>query len=269
MSSPSMSRPSEPTAGWIAATLALILPMVLALTPSAQAQDAGKVLKAMTDYVTSQKVISVTYDSDIEVITTNLQKIQFASSGQMLLSRPDKIRVSRTGGYSDVDLVFDGKTLTVLGKNLNTFAQTDSPGSIDQLVGRLRNEFGVAVPGADLLLSKAYDDLMADVLDAKQIGQGVIDGVECDHLAFRNTDVDWQIWIETGGRPIPHKYVITSKAVTGAPQYTLRVKDWKTDGPVAADAFAFKAPTDAKKIDFAALSDIDEVPPGEATGVKK
>jgi len=269
MSSSSMSQPSGPMAGWIAAQLALILPIVLALAPSAQAQDAGKVLKAMTDYVTSQKVVSVTYDSDIEVITNKLQKIQFASSGQMLLSRPDKIRVSRTGGYSDVDLVFDGKTLTVLGKNLNAFAQTVSPGSIDQLVGRLRNEFGVAVPGADLLLSNAYDDLMADVLDAKQIGQGVVDGVECDHLAFRNTDVDWQIWIETGSRPIPRKYVITSKAVTEAPQYTLHVKDWKTDAPVAADAFTFKAPTNAKKIEFASLSDIDEVPPGEAPGVKK
>ena len=51
----------------------------------------------MTDYVASQKVISATYDSDIEVITNDLQKIQFASSGQMLLSRPDKARVSRIG----------------------------------------------------------------------------------------------------------------------------------------------------------------------------
>jgi hypothetical protein len=269
MSSLSMSRPYASAAGWVAATLALILMMVMTVTPSAQAQDAGKVLKAMTDYVTSQKVISVTYDSDIEVITDNLQKIQFASSGQMLLSRPDKIRASRIGGYTDVDLVFDGKTLTVLGKNLNAFAQTDSPGSIDQLVARLRNEFNVAVPGADLLLFKAYDDLMTDVVEAKHVGRGVMDGVECDHLAFRDTDVDWQLWVEVGDRPIPRKYIITSKAVTGGPQYTLRIKDWKTDPQVAADAFTFKAPADARKVEFAALSDIDEIPPGVAPGGKK
>jgi hypothetical protein len=264
----SMSRLGRPS-DWTLATLALILPMILCLAPNAQAQDASKILKSMTDYVAGQKIISVTYDSDVEVITSDLQKIQFASSGSMLLSRPDKIRVSRTGGYADVDVVFDGKMLTVLGKNLNKYAQTDSPGTVDQLVARLRNELGVAVPGADLLLSKAYDDMMADVIDAKHIGLGVIDGVECDHLAFRNTDVDWQIWIETGSRPIPHKYVITSKAVTGAPQYTLRIKDWKADGPIASDAFAFKSPAEAKKIDFAALSDIDEVPPGVASGGKK
>ena len=235
----------------------------------AHAQDAAKVLKAMTDYVASQKVISATYDTDIEVITNNLQKIQFASSGHMLLSRPDKARVSRIGGYVDAELVFDGKTLSVLGKNLNAYAQTDATGSIDQLVARLRDEFGVPIPGADLLLSGAYDELMKDVLDAKHIGRGVIDGIECDHLAFRNNDVDWQIWVEVGSRPIPRKYVITSKAVSGAPQYTLRIKEWKTDVQLPADAFAFKPPADAKKVDISALSGIDEVPPGVALGEKK
>ena len=88
-------------------------------------------------------------------------------------------------------------------------------------------------------------------------------------FAFRNNDVEWQIWIEVGSRPIPRKYVITSKAVTGAPQYTLRIKDWKTDVQVAADAFAFKPPADAKKVDFAALADLDEVPPGVASEAKK
>jgi hypothetical protein len=99
------------------------------------------------------------------------------------------------------------------------------------------------------------------VIDAKHIGLGVIDGVECEHLAFRNLDVDWQVWIEAGARPIPRKYVITSKAVTGGPQYTLQVKDWKTD-PATADAFTFKPPAAAKKVDFKELADIDEVPAG-------
>jgi hypothetical protein len=269
MNLPSSFRRSASAVGWRAAAIALVLTMLLSVTPSAQAQDAAKVLKAMTDYVASQKVISATYDADIEVITNDLQKIQFASSGQMLLSRPDKIRASRIGGYANVELVFDGKTLSVFGKNLNAYAQTETTGSIDQLVAGLRNEYGVAIPGADLLLSGAYEELTKDVLDAKHIGRGVIDGVECDHLAFRNNDVDWQLWVEVGSRPIPRKYVITSKAVTGAPQYTLRIKDWKTDVQVAADAFAFKPPADAKKVDFAALADIDEVPPGVASGAKK
>ena len=263
---------SRRTFGWLSVAAGATMMIGASLLPPAHAQqgdDAAQIVKAMTDYVTSQKVISATFDADIEVITDDLQKIQFASSGQLLLSRPDKLRASRVGGYADAEMVFDGKTLSVLGKNLNKFAQLDSPGSIDELVARLRNELGVAISGADLVMSRSYDELMSDVVEAKHIGRGVVDGVECDHLAFRDHDVDWQIWIESGSRPIPRKYVITSKAVTGAPQYTLRIKDWKTDVPIAADTFSFKPPVNSQKVELSALAGIDEVPEGAAPGEKK
>jgi hypothetical protein len=262
------SRLAPPAIGRWAAVITLIAATILFAVPRSQAQgdDAPKILKAMSDYVASQRTISATFDSDIEVITSDLQKIQFASSGNFLLSRPDKLRASRTGGYADVELVYDGKTLTVYDKYRKSFVQADAPGSVDQLVDRMRNEFGVEAPGADLLLSGVYDVLMKDVVDAKHIGRGVIDGVECEHLAFRNADTDWQLWVEVGPHPIPHKYVITSKAVADAPQYTLRITDWKSDAKVAADAFAFKQPADAKKVEMGALSQLDEVPPGSMTG---
>jgi hypothetical protein len=250
-------------------TVALLTASMLLQLPVAHAQDAGKIFKAMADYISSQNTISIAFDTDIEVITTELQKIQFASSGQVLLSRPDKIRASRTGGYTDVELVFDGKSVTVLGKNINAYAQAEASGTIDQLIDALRDKYNVAMPGADLLLSRVFDELMADVTDAKHIGQGVIDGVECEHLAFRNPEIDWQIWIEAGAQPIPRKYVITSKNLTGAPQYTLRIKEWRADVPITADAFAFKAPADSRKVEIAALTEIDEVPPGQATVGKK
>jgi hypothetical protein len=158
--------------------------------------------------------------------------------------------------------LFDGTTFTFYGKHLNSFAQSQSPGSVDQLVDRLRAEYFVEAPGADLLLSNVYNKLIEDVIDAKHIGLGVIDGVECEHLAFRNLDVDWQVWVEVGARPIPRKYIITSKAVTGGPQYTLRIKDWKTDAAMAAETFAFKPPAGAKKVEFKELADVDEVPAG-------
>lgn len=227
---------------------------------NAQSNDADKLLKAMSDYVGSQKTISVTYDSDIEVITSNLQKIQFASSGQVQMSRPDKLRATRTGGYKDIEIVFDGKLLTVNDKDAHGYAQIDAEGTADQLIDVLRDKHGVVAPGADLLLPNVFDVLMADVVDGVVIGKGVIDGVECDHLAFRNVETDWQIWIESGARPIPRKYIITSKGVAEAPQYTLRIKEWKTDVP--ADAFAFKPDQSAKKIAMSEHSDIDEVPQG-------
>jgi hypothetical protein len=184
----------------------------------------------------------------------------------VLLSRPDKLRASRAGGYTDVELVFDGTTLTLHGKNLNAYTQVEAAGAVDPLIDRLRDQFGVSAPGADLLLSRVYDELIADVIDAKHIGQGVVDGVECEHLAFRNTDTDWQIWVEVGARPIPRKYVITNKAVNGSPQYTLRIRDWRTDVETNADTFAFKPPQGAAKVEIAALADIDEIPHGVVPG---
>lgn len=252
-------------------TLAIIAMLVVtvSLMPRAQAQDDGarRILKAMSDYVTSQKTLSLTFDADIEVITPEVQKIQFTSSGTILLSRPDKLRAARTSGYADVELVFDGKALAVLNKDANSYTQFDAPSSVDQLIDRLRSEFSIAMPGADLLLSRVYEELIADVIDAKHIGQGVIDGIECEHLAFRNADTDWQLWVEVGARPVPRKYVITSKAVAAAPQYTLRVKEWRTD--VAADAFAFKPPQGATKVAANALPHFDEVPPGVVIGGRK
>ena len=243
----------------------------IALAGFARADDAEKILKAMTDYTAGQKSISAAFDSDIEVITSELQKLQFTSSGQIRLDRPDKLRVKRTGGYTDVEMVFDGKTLSLYGNNAKAYVQADLAGSVDQLIDRLQSTSGASMPGADLLLTTSFNELTASAIDAKHIGQGVVDGVECEHLAFRGADTDWQIWIERGANPIPRKYVITSKTLAGAPQYSLKIKDWKTDVPADAETFMFKPPAGATKVDLNALAtlEFDEVPSGTAAGAKK
>ena len=89
----------------------------------------------------------------------------------------------------------------MFGNNAKVYVQADMPGTIDQVIDTLHAKTGTAMPGTDLLLTKSYDELMTDVIDAVHVGQGVVDGVECDHLAFRGADTDWQIWIESGTRP--------------------------------------------------------------------
>ena len=253
------------------ASAALVTTFAAFTAPSAHADDAANILKAMTDYTAAQKSISATFDSDIEVVTPELEKIQFTSSGKLQLSRPDKLRVSRTGGYADVQLVYDGKTVSIYGNNAKAYVQAELAGTIDQLVDLIQARSGAAMPGTDLLLTNAYDELMSNVILAQHIGQGVVDGVECEHLAFRGVDTDWQIWIESGARPVPRKYVITSKTVAGAPQYTLRIKDWKTEEVADADTFVFKPPAGVTKVDLdsGAMVEFDEIPPGTPSGAKK
>ena len=254
------------------AILASVLAATLAAVPAgaqAQGSEAKSILKAMSDYVSSQKTIEITFDSDIEVITPQLEKIQFTNSGEVLLSRPDKLRAHRVGGYAEVELFFDGKTVSVLGKSINGYAQFEAPGTVDRLIEALRAGHGIALPGADLLLSNSYDALVAGVKEAKHIGRGVIDGRECEHLAFRNFDTDWQLWVEVGEKPIPRKLVITSKTLNNAPQYTLRVKGWKTGVEPAPEAFTFVPPAGAKKLSPDALIELDELPQGAPEGGKQ
>ena len=92
-------------------------------------------------------------------------------------------------------MVFDGKALTLLGKKPNLYAQIEAPGTIDKLVDVLRNKYHRPVPAADLLMADPYEELMPHVTDAKDLGSGITHSVECDHLAFRTKEVDWQIWI--------------------------------------------------------------------------
>jgi hypothetical protein len=228
--------------------------------------QAKTILKAMTDYVSRQENLSLKYDTDIEVVTPAVEKIQFSASGDVTMSRPNKFRISRAGGYADVELVSDGSTVTIYDRGGNRFAQVPGSGGFDEVVDRLRSDASLEIPGADLLLSKAYEELMAGVLEAKHIGRGVVDGVECEHLAFRNLDIDWQIWVEVGERPVPRKYVITSKAVGAAPQYTLRLRDWKTGVTPAPDVFAFKPPAGSSGVAITLLNDIDEIPAGVVPG---
>lgn len=240
--------------------LSLILLFGMSAGVNADEADAKRILKAMSDYMDSQKSLSFGFDATLEVVTKEEQKLALASSGTLTLNRPDKLRVTRAGGFADIEMCFDGKTLTLLGKNLNLYTQLDVPGTIDHLVDELKETYNRPLPAADLLLSNAYDALMADVVDVKDLGSGVVGGVECDYLAFRTNEVDWQIWIAQGKRPYPCRYVISSKMISGGPQYTIQTRDWKVGGEVAVTDFNFKNPTQAVKVDLKDLKGADDLP---------
>ena len=104
----------------------------------------------------------------------------------------------------------------------------------------MRDKYRRPVPAAHLLMSDPYNELMPPVVNTKDLGSGVVRGIECGHLTFRTEAVDWQIWIAQGPRLYPCRYVITSTKVNGSPQYTI-VRSWKTGAEVAPDNFSLLA----------------------------
>lgn len=217
-------------------------------------------LKAMSDYLSQQKAIVLDYDATLELVTADEQKIGLASSGNIALSRPDKIRATRANGFTNVELVFDGKTLSVLGKNANVFLQKEIPGTIDNLIDELRDKYQIPLPAADLLSSDPEKPLMDGVTNIKDLGSGFIGGKECDHFAFRAPEVDWQIWIAQGEQPYPCRYTITSKTVAAAPQYTIDVRSWQTGPEAGSDSFAFTAPAGATQLPIEKVTELGDIP---------
>ncbi len=237
---------------------------------SADESDARGILKAMSDYLAGQDTISFDYDATLEVVTVEDQKLGIASSGTVMLARPDRLRATRANGFVDVEMTFDGTTLTLLGKDANVYTQLEAPGSIDQLLDDLRNTHGLPMPAADLLTSDPYDALMESVTDVKDLGSGMIGGVECDWLAFRNEQVDWQIWIAQGEQPYPCRYVITTRKIAHSPQYTIQVRDWRTGDAAGTADFVFTNPTGATEIAIEDLrASVADLPGHFAEGTKQ
>jgi hypothetical protein len=239
--------------------------------PGAQADEeyARNLVKSMSDYLAAQKAISFTYDAALDIVTAERQKLTLASSGAVVLNRPDKLQATRSGGFADVEMLFDGTTLTLLGKNMNRYAQVEIPGTIDHLIDQLREKYNKPLPAADLIMTDVYDQIMPHVTDVKDLGSGVIGGIECDHLAFRTKEVDWQIWIAQGDRPYPCRYAITSKIIAESPQYSIQLANWKTGDEVATDNFTFKNTTKAEKIALKDIPELRELPENYTTGDSK
>jgi hypothetical protein len=211
-------------------------------------EDAQRLLRAMSDHLAKQELVSFDYDATFEVVTEAGQKLGLASSGTVALRRPDRLRATRHGGFVDAEMVFDGRSFTLLGRNANAYTQLEVPGTVDQLVDELRDRHGRPLPGADLLLSNPFEALMGEVFDSKDLGSGVIGGAECDWLAFRTEDVDWQVWIAQGERPYPVRYSIATRGMAHQPQYTIELRNWRTGADVGAVDFAFRAPAGAASI---------------------
>jgi hypothetical protein len=92
-------------------------------------------------------------------------------------------------------------------------------------------------------------DDTASITRATRVGAANVEGFVCDHFAFRQKDVDWEIWIEQGGRPLPRKMVITTTSEPSKPQHSM-VMNWDLGAKFDDQIFNFTPPTNAHQIEF-------------------
>jgi hypothetical protein len=76
-----------------------------------------------------------------------------------------------------------------------------------------------------------------------------VEGVHCHHVVLQRKDLDLQVFVEVGEKPLVRKLVFEYPERAGRPQYTASITEWSFEVP-KSELFAPKVPKEAAKVDF-------------------
>ena len=214
------------------------------------APEAQRILKASSDFVAAQQRFTVNTRNSLEIVLNSGQKIEFNSTAQESIQRPDKLRAERTGDWVHQIFIYDGKSLAQFNPREKVYARAAAPGTIEEMLDFARTKLNIIAPAGDLVYKNSYDILMDGVTEGFVVGKSVIEGAPCHHLAFRGPQVDWQIWIQEGAQPLPRKLLITTRDLANAPQFSITMTKWVLNPAFGAHAFDFTPPAGVTEIGF-------------------
>ncbi len=212
--------------------------------------EAQRILKSATDFLARQKQFSVDTRNTLEVVLQSGQKVEFNHTARQSVRRPDKLRAERTGDLVEQRFVYDGRSLTLLNLQNDYYAQVSAPDTLEGMLDFARDSLDIVAPAGDLLYANAYDILMDGVTRSVVVGKAVIEGVRCDHLAFRAPHVDLQVWVQEGRQPLIRRFVITTRDLPNAPQFAVTMTKWNLQPKFGPGTFSFVPPDRQRKIDF-------------------
>ena len=218
---------------------------------------ADRLLKEMGDYLKSAEAFTFHAESSYDAIDRNSQKIRYGGTTNVAIHRPDRLRSEFIGDERQTQTFYDGKTVTIYKPEVNMYAITDVPPNIDDAIDTVFDKYGVSVPLADIVYADPYNTLIANVIQGRWVGLHSIAGVPCNHLAFIQESVDWQIWIEEGPRPVPRQVLITYKDEPGWPQYLARLSSWDFQPQLSNDYFQFQPPVGSDEMEFLVTSEME------------
>jgi hypothetical protein len=212
--------------------------------------EADTVLHQLSDHNKQMKAGIFRVSDSIDEVQADGRKLQFSHIRELTVERPNKLKVVTTGDVTSRTLWADGKTLTVLDRDKNVYAQIPDPGTIDQALDLLQEKYNMSLPASDLLSADVYKSMTEGCEAINYVGLGYVGEEKCHHLAFTRDNIDWQMWISVGDKPMVRKMVITYKHLPGAPQYTLQLLKVEDGSKINNAVFACEIPKGADKIEF-------------------
>jgi hypothetical protein len=209
---------------------------------------ADELVKRMGDYLGQAPFFSVSAEVWQDVQLSSGQRVQAGRTIELQVRRPDRFRAEVHSTRRNRELVYDGNAITLCNRAQNFYGTVHASGSLDEAMDIASERFGIAMPLEDFIRSDPHTDLLQKATSGSDIGPVSVLGVACEHLAFTQENVDWQLWIENGARPVPRKFVITYKDEPDSPQYTAIFSNWDFATKLSDFLFKFEPPAGAAKI---------------------
>src|SRR5947209_15161681 len=161
--------------------------------------DAIAALKRMSAYLTTATTLAIVSQGSLDVVTGDGQRIQLDGTTQYKVRRPGFV-IDYVSDIKSRRFIYDGKNFTVYSPKLGFYATVAAPATNREMLDTVYKKFGIALPLEDLF--RWQDGSSAARLQALKaayaLGSATIDGVETDHYAYREADLDWEVWIQQG-----------------------------------------------------------------------
>lgn len=219
-----------------------------AIPAQAISAEAQAVLDRMTSALQNLSSYSIEADGSRDEVVALGYKLQNNEHAELVVQRPNKLRAEVSGDVRNRTFVYDGAKLLMYSPDDAVFTRIEAPDSVGGMIEKLLDS-GVEMPLIDVLYQASTGALTEGVRNGILVGTSTIDGVECDHLAFRQADIDWQLWVEQGARALPRKLVITTRYEVGDPQYQATLR-WNLKPKIQNSTFVFTAPKGVNEIAF-------------------
>jgi hypothetical protein len=203
--------------------------------------DAIESLERAADFLAEQSSFSVVADVSFDVLQSDGRLLEFGSRREITLRRPDRFRMREARRDGDTRTVyFDGTTLSMDLPGHEAFVQIEKPGTLYAALEHLTEEVGAPVPLAELLSEDFAARLADGITSGYAVGPATVGGRLCEHVALRLPEVDIQLWIEDGDRPVIARIVISYKHEEGNPQFRATLNDWNLEAETPDSVFQFE-----------------------------
>jgi hypothetical protein len=215
---------------------------------------AMDLLKATSAKLAAAKAMSFTATVGYEYPSKLGPPLVYTTRYDVLMQRPDKLRIISPGDGPVSEFYYDGKTMTAYAPVENLAAVAPAPPTVDGALAAAYKNAAIFYPFMDLVAADPYAALTNGAILAFYIGQSMsVGGVKTDVLAWANNDVFLQIWIGAEDK-LPRRVRAMYAADPLALHHELELSNWQLDPVVPADAFASAKAQAAGKMAFAAPS---------------